>query len=123
LNDLRGGAIGGNFRQAWMQHNDLRGTEISNADLRETYVFGSLIDASTSIRETNWWCASFEHGKDNFDTELIMKFFQSWADKDKIEKGEFESERILAEAHASVKPTLTELLRTYRTANGSRSEP
>jgi len=122
-NDLRGGGLGGNFRRAWMQHTDLRGTEISHADLRETYLYGSLIDANTSVHNTNWWCASFESGKNNVDTKLIIKFFQSWDDKDKIEKGELEGERILAEAHASVKPTLNELLKTYRTANVPRSEP
>jgi len=47
------------------------------------------------------------------DNEAITNFFASWHDKYEVQNDPAKSEKILAEAHPSVKPTVEELLRAY----------
>ena len=47
------------------------------------------------------------------DNEAITNFFACWHDKYEVQNDPAKAEKILAEAHPSVKPTLEELLRAY----------
>jgi len=47
------------------------------------------------------------------DNEAITNFFASWHDKYEVQNDPAKSEKILAETHPSVKPTVEELLRAY----------